>query len=292
MRLKLFVVALIGLVCGLNGGAQEIQLKQMLSISADEYGYAVDKDYEVYPVTIEYQGNNVQFTVYSDMTMEDVKKQFILNNVYDSWKKYPQSIRPHDLFMERELNQGVYLTQSLINKDDKWEVIVYSSEQKTNPNNPDDYDWETKTIVYNEDGEYLGELPLETGKDTNIKYAYINGEFYLVVANWDNNRNTIKLYSCSAIAAGSSVVMMEAGSRAYPNPLPSGHALTVELDSPADNATVVEIYDIYGRMVVSVPARKGETKIEVPARRLRNGNFVYVVKANGEKVDQGKIIAK
>lgn len=268
----------------LAANAATISPKLVKTISASETAAALDKDNQMLPVTIEYQGNNARFTVY-DANLSNVKKQFILNDVYNGNAKGPEPVYPFELATAYQLNSNVFLTQTLFNADEKWEVVIRTG---------DEYDYSSgKFDVYNEDGLYLGEVPstndLYEGKTESMEYIYLNGEFFLV----GYNDSAINFYSCNPAAASvPSIELGQSTAHAYPNPLPAGHSLTIELASPADEATTVEVYDINGRLITSAKATAGETKVAVPSRRLRNGNFVYTVISNGQTIEQGKIIAK
>ncbi len=269
-------------IAALAANAATIPVKLVKTISASETAAALDKNNKMLPVTIEYQGNNARFTIY-DENLSTVKKQFILNDVYNSNYRDPNPVYPFDLGAPYQLNANVYLTQTLFNADEKWEIVIRSG---------DEY-YSTSTYeVYNEDGDCLGEVPSINdldGKNELMEYIYLNGEFYLV--GFDDN--TINFYSCKPGAASvPSIELGQSAVRAYPNPLPAGHSLTVELAAPADEATTVEVYDIAGRLITSAKATAGETKVAVPSRRLRNGNYVYTVKSNGQTIEEGKIIAK
>ncbi|MCM1452703.1 MAG: T9SS type A sorting domain-containing protein [Clostridium sp.] len=294
MKQKFFLMALLGLFCALASGAQTLPLKLERSVSlngSDSY-YALDKDGNILPVDVTLGDNGTEFTIYSDYAYSSIKKQFTLNDIYIG-EKY--SSRKGDLlggifsyfgigahkFGGSELN----LTQNVFNKDDNWEIVITTYQEE--------YSYGVAN-VYNDEGKHLGTLPFEVRSIYGyVDFEYVNNEFYLIeFVYYDNGDGSMNFYTCDTNVAGAPMVLKEAGSRAYPNPLPAGHALTVELDAPADEATVVEVYDMAGRMVTAVNAKEGETKIYVPAHRLRNGNFVYVVKSAGEKIEQGKIIAK
>lgn len=123
------------------------------------------------------------------------------------------------------------------------------------------------------------------------------GNEYLLVELAGDETDEYYTYNFYRYVAGtpSAVTSVKAdakASRAYPNPLPSGHTLTIEFDEPASTGTTVEVFNSAGMKVYSAPVSEGENKTYVPSRRIRNGNFIYVINRGGQTVERGKIIAQ
>lgn len=257
-----------------------------------EYGDAVDSQGNTYTLFLErINEHDAKFTiVYSDLT---VLKEFTLRDAFlvNESDPYRNEIAP--IAIGGQLCNGnscsdVYATQGVYNDDDKWEVIIRYGE--------DDYK------VINEDNEFVC-VPLpENSQDTQWSFAKnpagfyyndIDKVFYIkqyLIDDTGYYGYAFYTYSTKHGSVASPSVQKHTG-RAYPNPLPTGHTLTIELNEPAGTGTTVEIADINGRVLLSQPVAASAEKVTVPSRNIHRGNLIYSVKRDGEIVESGKIIA-
>lgn len=170
----------------------------------------------------------------------------------------------------------IIATQYLFNDDDLYEVIFYDPAT-------------SKTIIYNEKGERIGEMPEAHG-------LYLrNGKAYLY-AQYDENgpegRYLSALYSINK--PDSSVATMKSAPaelHASPNPVKEDEMVTLVLPENISSDMTVEVYSLTGSLLLRRECKKGESTIQIPAYRLSNGmNPVVVVDSDGNVLCSGKVV--
>lgn len=291
MKKNLLLSLMLGGIGMAASAAVTTTPKLAMTLNAAESGLAVDKQNNSCPAIVEYKGTDAIVSILnSDFS---VKKQFTIKNVNgeENGSEITGTYCWGD-FMSYDTGADAIVSQGIYNSDDKWEVVVCTVKTEM-VKDPEGYEYETPVRSYkvvNEDNEEVC-VPMDYGYDEILEYTYINNRFYVVLE--DEDANTIQFYTYEAGASAlPAIPVTKAASRAYPNPLPSGRILTIEFENEAEEGTEVEVYDMRGRKVCSVAVAEGETKAQVPSRRLRGGNYVYVVNRNGNLVEKGKIIAR
>jgi len=79
--------------------------------------------------------------------------------------------------------------------------------------------------------------------------------------------------------------------KAYPNPLPSGTPLSLELDREADSNTILTITDLDGRQVYRERVRPGKANVQVSPKFSRGLHIYTVIYSDGESFS-GKVAAE
>lgn len=177
----------------------------------------------------------------------------------------------------------VYATKGIFTKDNKWCVCTW----ERNDSYPD-----SKSFIYNESGEKLFELP----KDVNgYEEGYLmsagvpkKGKYYYLLEQED-------YYEVYDFVDNSGVItptVIAQTSRVYPNPLPQGSMLTVELPREADNNTSLSVTDASGRQIYHTRVRPGLTSVKVNAGHPSRGMLIYTIAFGDGTTESGKLLAE
>ena len=203
-----------------------------------------------------------------------------VEKVYSFSIKVPEDhdyIRPLEIIGD---DGGYYIndilvTQYLFNDDDLYEIVLKGD---------DDSRW-----IYNEKGEFLGEIPAPAKK----LYEH-NGKMYFY-AEYDEGTDGRTVGALYEINKGGNAVMTVAAEAtrltASPNPVKTEESVTITLPSPASSDMIVKVFSTEGMLLTMKECLKGENKVFIPAYRLSNGvNPVVVMDADGNIISTGKII--
>lgn len=243
-----------------------------------------------YFTTVEYvNGSDAKFTIYNrDLS---VMKQFTIPNVYIDESSYSVSVTNliHEYTYKND-DIDIYCTQNLFNSDEKIEVVICECVKK-------DGEYSYTNRIYNEDGDYLGFISLEDGSPMGIYDVNEDGScLYLVLETYvyvdSKDVYSVSFYSFTDGSGVESPKLVRTVSRAYPNPLPSGRSLTIDFATSMTSAGYVQVADLSGAVVYRAEVESGASRVNVPARCLRGGTYVYSLYCNGEVVDSGKILTK
>ncbi len=215
-----------------------------------------------------YIGNGGKVTVY-DGNMEEIKS-FIIKDAGPDGKYlvvFDTDFSGNEIFSEG----GVYVTRGLFTNDNKWCYCLA--------------DESGRAYVYNEDGNLVGELPLNF-LDLLDEYAWpefhlsnvYSGKPFISTTHFSESDDdpTINYIWSFYGTSGTWAPTVKMQVRAYPNPLPGGELLTIELPEPAGADTFVCINDLRGRQVFRRRVNVGETSFKVH-NRFSHGAYVYTV---------------
>lgn len=170
----------------------------------------------------------------------------------------------------------ILVTQHLFNDDDLYEVVLRGREDESR--------W-----IYNEKGEFLGEIPSEASR----LYEY-NGKMYFY-AEYDKGTDGHTVGALYEINKGGNAVMTVAAENskltASPNPVKLDENVIITLPTELSSSTMVKVFSTDGVLLINKECTKGENKISIPAYRLASGiNPVVVMDAEGNILSTGKII--
>ncbi|MBD5357024.1 MAG: hypothetical protein HDR88_08495 [Bacteroides sp.] len=191
-------------------------------------------------------------------------------------KDYPYYGRLSCVGENDDYIEEILVTQHLFNDDDLYEVIFR-------------YDWDEPFVIYNEKGEWLGEIPAQANK------LYQLGDDIFLYAQYENGVNEQNISALYTInKGGNSVAMMKndtAKLTAYPNPVKEDEELTLTLPTPATADMTISVFSTNGSLLIKKDCKQGETEIKIPAYRLSAGvNPVVAVDADGNIISTGKIV--
>ena len=169
----------------------------------------------------------------------------------------------------------IIVTQYLFNDDDLYEIVFRGS---------DDSRW-----IYNEKGEFLGEIPPHVNK----LYEH-NGKIYLY-AEYDEGTNGETISALYEVNKANNAVMTVSADKtrltASPNPVKYEETVTITLPIEISSDKLVKVFNTDGVLLITKECPKGENKISIPAYRLANGvNPIVVMDAEGKILSTGKII--
>ena len=169
----------------------------------------------------------------------------------------------------------ILVSQHLFNDDDLYEVVLKGDDGSR---------W-----IYNEKGEFLGEIPSEARR----LYEH-NGKMYFY-AEYDKGTDGHTVGALYEINKGDNAVMTVAAENsrlmASPNPVKADENLIITLPTELSSTTMVKVFSTEGVLLINKECQQGENKITIPAYRLANGvNPVVVIDTEGNIICTGKVI--
>lgn len=173
----------------------------------------------------------------------------------------------------------ILVTQHLFNDDDLYEIVFRGR--------VGDYDY--SSWIYNENGEFLGEIP-EKARD-----LYQHGDQLYFYAEYDegSNNNTVgALYAINkAVNSVTTVAADKSQLAVTPNPADYGQNVTLTLPEQLTTDTEIRVFSTDGALLMRKDCKKGEEQVMIPAYRLGAGvNPVVVIDPEGNILATGKII--
>lgn len=178
----------------------------------------------------------------------------------------------------------LYLSQTLFNTDDKWEVafnIIGGSR------------------IVNEDGEIMGDIMAIDADGYSTFNYYVSrfnndGEWRPWIAGEHHSEDKgTRFFSFTESNPGSNVQRVELQKAVgFPNPVPAGSDFTISMTSEVPEGTTLTVATIDGAVVYSAELEAGETKAVVPASILSRGSYVYSVISSDDVLASGKILAE
>ncbi len=226
-------------------------------------------------------GNDGKVTIY-DENMDELTS-FIIKNVGPDGK-YEFVGLDTSFSGNGELNayESVYVTRGVFTNDNKWCYCLA--------------DENGKMYVYNEDGNLVGELPFNLDDyawpEFHLSNVYSGKPFISITTFPEGEESAPVNYIWSFYGtSGTWAPTVKMQVRAYPNPLPGGEPLTIELPEPAGADTFVCINDLRGRQVFRRRVNAGETSFKVH-NRFSHGAYVYTVINKSGVVASGKLLAE
>lgn len=277
-------------------GAQTLSPTKIVSTNSDNYSLSLAIDgTKRYPANVEIanlktQGNNktgdLKFTIYG----EDFSTiaQFTVANMYKNSENafsnvYGIETNGYDI-------SDIILTKGVFTTDGKW-CFVY---RDGNRNSDCNY------YVYNQDGTKLCNLtPLRTGDYSDYYFSFGAGEPYgkpyltVVTQNsMGSDPTLIEIYTFTGNGGVSAPALASRRLVSYPNPLPQGHTLTIELPREASQGTFVTFSDMNGRMLDRCVVEEGKSLITVSPRHMSRGAYIYTVYYGDGEVSSGRLLAE
>jgi hypothetical protein len=214
---------------------------------------------------------------------------------------------------------GICLSQTLFNTDDKYEYLSFPhelSEEYDDGYNytPDYYEsgtyTETKTFYQNylyksfnvmsEDGTILQTVTFPNGFEmTYLGRATIiqlSGEFYILCQGEMNDNATLLIYKLNRSSVGASVeqVCAPIKASAFPSIANRNQMITIQLSGEnADNSrTNLQVIDMQGKVLNQQTIPAGQTSTTIPAHRLSNGMNLIKITQGSKNIGTEKVIVK
>lgn len=183
----------------------------------------------------------------------------------------------------------ILLTKGVFSFDNKWCVLVRNR-----------YKNQEILTVYNQDSENVGDIKLDS-QNGNIATPYFVygkpsvGKVYLA-CGLDFRGESGTYYRTTIYSFEGQNGLREPIKKqniiAWPNPLPKGSDLTIELGREVPDGTFVTFSDMHGRMIEKAPVQPGSDSIVVSPRSISRGAYIYTVFYGDKTVESGKILAE
>lgn len=112
-------------------------------------------------------------------------------------------------------------------------------------------------------------------KDLKAKMDAMEAKINAIIDNKNNSSSILSVATAYSLEQNA------------PNPF--SQETVIRFNAGDANATIA-IYDLSGRQMQSIPVKKGEKQINVSARSLTPGTYIYNLVANGKIIDSKKMI--
>lgn len=297
---KFVFLVLMALVASLPMLAQSLQptILQQSTGEGSAWGYfmlACDGT-KIYNTTVEVVNlrnvsdseriGDLMFSIYNGDF--GIAEQFTIKDVYKQTKREGQGYynTVSEYYGVEVLGNDmpdVLLTKGVFSNDGKWNVII-----RVNDPEKGKYIY----YVYSQDGAVLGDLSMINGSLYFVFGNAVNGKLYLVGTNDSYPQYSIAVYSFTGQNSLSNPAVVSRKLSAYPNPLPQGAMLTIEMGREAVEGTFVTFSDMQGRLIDKVYVADGMDSFAVSPRSIARGAYIYTVYFGDGEVASGKIIAE
>lgn len=225
------------------------------------------------------------FNIYDSFTVKGICK-FEKREGNDYYSQTTEEASPAVLGYDMP---DILLTKGVFSHDNKWCVLVRNR-----------YENQEILTVYNQDSEKVGDIKLDS-QNGNVAIPYFVygkpsvaslGKVYLA-CGLDLPRNYYRttIYSFDG-QNGLREPIKKQNIIAWPNPLPKGSDLTIELGREVPDGTFVTFSDMHGRMIEKAPVSTGSNSIVVSPRSISRGAYIYTVFYGDKTVESGKILAE
>ena len=217
-----------------------------------------------------------------------------------------------------ETGDGVCLTQTLFNSDDKYEYLYFPHELS------EEYDCVGPTTGYDESGTYTEEetfYQYSLYKSFNVMsedgailqtVTFPNGfqmadyldaqviqlseEFYILCQGEMNDSGTLLIYKINRSSVGASVEQVCAPIKvgAFPNLANRNQMITIQLsgDNAGNSRTNLQVVDMQGKVLNQQTIPAGQTSTTIPAHRLSNGMNLIKITQGSKTIGTEKVIIK
>ena len=219
-----------------------------------------------------------------------------------------------------ETGDGVCLTQTLFNSDDKYEYLYFphelSEEYDYGYNGPmiDHYESGTYTQektfyqhslyksfnIMSEDGTILQTITfpngfeMKAGVDATI--IQISDERYILCQGEMNESETLLIYKINRSSVGASVEQVCAPIKvgAFPSVANRNQMITIQLsgDNAGSSQTNLQVVDMQGKVLNQQTIPAGQTSTTIPAHRLSNGMNLIKITQGSKTIGTEKVIIK
>ena len=220
-----------------------------------------------------------------------------------------------------QIGNGLCLTQTLFNSDDKYEYLQFPCEQTEETS--DDYDGSsnngeyesntyttTKTFhkyslykgynIISEEGSILQSITFPNGfemmEGVEAEVIQISNEFYILCQGKMNNSETLLIYKINRSSVGASVEQVCAPIKvgAFPSIANRNQMITIQLsgDNAGNNQTNLQVVDMQGKVMNQQTIPAGQTSTTIPAHRLSNGMNLIKITQGSKTIGTEKVIVK
>ena len=217
-----------------------------------------------------------------------------------------------------ETGDGVCLTQTLFNSDDKYEYLYFphelSEEYDYVDPTPDYYESGTYTEekifyqyslyksfnVMSEDGAILQTVTFPNGFQMadylDAQVIQLSEEFYILCQGEMNDYTTLLIYKINRSSVGASVEQVCAPIKvgAFPSVANRNQMITIQLsgDNAGNNQTNLQVVDMQGKVLNQQTIPAGQTSTTIPAHRLSNGMNLIKITQGSKTIGTEKVIVK
>jgi len=276
---KLLTILCICIASSVSSITHAVEQPNLFAVPGGELYYALDGD-KFYFASLEEIGSDAKITIYNDDL--SIKEQFTLKGVVSYERPEYSYVYDIQYNLHSPRTDGIIATRGLFTKDGSWVIAVYKN---------DDKDRSERIILYSSEGKKLCELP----KIDEYAYApcficmsglYARTPYYCI----DADDGTI-VYTFEDVNGVVIPKAVASNVKAYPNPLPSGTPLTIDLEREADSNTILTITDLNGRQVCRERVLPGLASVRVSPKFSRGLHIYTVIYSDGESFS-GKVAAE
>lgn len=219
-----------------------------------------------------------------------------------------------------EYGDGLCLSQTLFNTDDKYEYLSFPHELSEeydygyNEPTPDHYEsgtyTENKTFykyslyksfnIMSEDGTILQTVTFPNGFEmtefVTAQIIQLAGEFYILCQGEMNDNETLLIYKINRSSVGASVEQVCAPIKvgAFPSIANRNQMITIQLsgDNAGSRQTNLQVVDMQGKVMNQQTIPAGQTSTTIPAHRLSNGMNLIKITQGSKTIGTEKVIIK
>ena len=217
-----------------------------------------------------------------------------------------------------EYGDGLCLSQTLFNTDDKYEYLSFphelSEEYDYVDPTPDYYESGTYTEeetfyqyslyksfnVMSEDGTILQTVTFPNGFEmmeyVTAQIIQLAGEFYILCQGEMNDNETLLIYKINRSSVGASVEQVCAPIKvgAFPSIANRNQMITIQLsgDNAGNSQTNLQVVDMQGKVLNQQTIPAGQTTTTIPAHRLSNGMNLIKITQGSKTIGTEKVIVK
>ena len=218
-----------------------------------------------------------------------------------------------------ESGDGLCLTQTLFNEDEKYEYLSfpisgYSEVTNDYPDEPvcSDCYYESTTFIQNrnyysislyngfdvksEDGNTLQSISFPNGfqmKDAvTAQIIKLENEFYLICTGEMNDNAAMLVYKINRTGTGSNIQQVSAPMHiaAFPSPANRNQTITINLGGDNKTATEVQVINMNGQVLDRRTIPAGQQQTTLPASRLAPGTNLINATQNGQPIGTTRVI--
>ena len=220
-----------------------------------------------------------------------------------------------------QIGNGLCLTQTLFNNDDKYEYLQFPCESteeisydNDGPSNGEEYESNTYTTtktfykyslyksfnVMSEDGTILQTVTFPNGfemmEGVEAQIIQLSDEFYILCQGEMNDNATLLIYKINRSSVGASVEQVCAPIKvgAFPSIANRNQMITIQLsgENAGNNQTNLQVVDMQGKVMNQQTIPAGQTSTTIPAHRLSNGMNLIKITQGSKTIGTEKVIIK
>jgi len=265
---------------------------QKLTLPGELY-YALDGD-KRYFASLEEIGSDARITIYNadfsikeQFTVEGVISYEIKTSEYngEKYKKYTAGVDIINFNLDFYDNSGIIASRGIFTQDGSWVILV--SHVNELERNYYLYSSKNKKICPLQSRGYIALSEIANG----TPYYYTTEEVSNELDGQYLSDSITTIWSFNDVNGVITPTAIASSVKAFPNPLPAGTTLKIDLNREADNNTILTITDLDGRQEYRKRVRPGETSVQV-SPKFSHGLHIYtIIYSNGESYS-GKVAAE